>query len=179
MTTVPPFSASARGPSHPRGLTLTELMITIAVLAVLLAVALPSFRSNLDDRRLSGAATGLASLIESASSRAHRGEQVTLSCTSGTEWVCTESGGTGPTVRTAGADYPGTTLTINQTIGGQLIAQPRRPGFAKTVTDDPLAGATWLTVALGGKSVNVIITAQGEARLCPSTPLPGIPACES
>ncbi len=154
-------------------------MVTIAVLAILLAVALPSFRTHLEDRRLGGAATGLASLIESASSRAQRGEQVTLNCTSGTDWVCTESGGTGPTVRTAGADYPGTTLTINQTIGGQIIAQPRRPGLAKTVTDDPLAGATWLTVTLGGKSVNVIITAQGRARLCPSTPLSGIPTCES
>ena len=106
-------------------------MVTIAVLAILLAVALPSFRTHLEDRRLGGAATGLASLIESASSRAQRGEQVTLNCTSGTDWVCTESGGSGPTVRTAGADYPGTTLTINQTIGGSSSLNHGALGWPK------------------------------------------------
>ncbi len=42
-----------------RGLTLLELVMTLAVLAVLSALALPSFSAQMDQRRLAGAAEAL------------------------------------------------------------------------------------------------------------------------
>ena len=48
------------------GFTLVELMITIAVLAVLLALAAPSFSDSIARARLKGAADGVVSMIEEA-----------------------------------------------------------------------------------------------------------------
>lgn len=52
------------------GFTLVELMITIAVLAVLAAIALPSFQSTLERRQLVGAADNLFSDLQYARSEA-------------------------------------------------------------------------------------------------------------
>ena len=48
------------------GFTLVELMITIAVLAALMALAAPSFSDSIARARLKGAADGVVSLIEEA-----------------------------------------------------------------------------------------------------------------
>ena len=54
------------------GFTLIELMITIAVLAVLVALAAPSFNDSIQRARLKGAADGVVSLIEEARQQAGR-----------------------------------------------------------------------------------------------------------
>ena len=55
-----------------QGFTLIELMITIAVLAVLLALAAPSFDDSIKRARLKGAADGIVSLVDSARQQATR-----------------------------------------------------------------------------------------------------------
>jgi prepilin-type N-terminal cleavage/methylation domain-containing protein len=63
-----------------RGLTLVELMIAIAVLAVLATLALPSFEDHLARRRVEGLAQGLRADLDLARSEAvQRNEAVTLS----------------------------------------------------------------------------------------------------
>ncbi len=54
------------------GFTLVELMVTVAVLAVLLAIAIPSFQGTLDKRRLTGAAEQLYADLQYARSEAIR-----------------------------------------------------------------------------------------------------------
>lgn len=54
------------------GFTLVELMITIAVLAVLMALAAPSFSDSISRARLKGAADGVVSLIEEARQQSTR-----------------------------------------------------------------------------------------------------------
>lgn len=54
------------------GFTLIELMITIAVLAVLIALAAPSFNDSIARARLKGAADGVVSLVENARQQATR-----------------------------------------------------------------------------------------------------------
>lgn len=62
------------------GLTLVELMIAIAVLAVLAALALPSYEDHLARRRVEGVAQGLRTDLDLARSEAvQRNEAVTLS----------------------------------------------------------------------------------------------------
>ncbi len=70
-----------------KGFTLIELMITVVVLGVLAALALPSFQSILEGRRLVGAADDLYSNIQYARSEAiKRNETIRVQVTTGTNW---------------------------------------------------------------------------------------------
>ncbi len=69
-----------------RGLTLIELLVTLAVLVILLTVAVPGMRNFIKNNRLTAAANGLATTMALARSEAvRRGRPVT---------VCASAGGT-------------------------------------------------------------------------------------
>ena len=57
-----------RSPRKPLllGVTLVELMVSLAVLAILATVAVPSFVDFLDKNRVRGAADAVVSLVSSA-----------------------------------------------------------------------------------------------------------------
>jgi len=61
-------------PQH--GFTLTEMAVTVAVLAILAAIAVPSFQSTIDKRRLIGAAEQLYGDLQYARSEAIKGNRV-------------------------------------------------------------------------------------------------------
>jgi len=70
-----------------RGLTLMEVMVTVAIMAILLVLAVPSFSSFLARGRLSGAAEGLALDLQLAKGEAIRGDTpVRLTFSSGNAW---------------------------------------------------------------------------------------------
>lgn len=71
-----------------RGFTIIELMITLVVAAILLAIAVPSFRSMIADNRLSGTATQVVASLNLARSEAiKRGASVQVASSSGTgDW---------------------------------------------------------------------------------------------
>jgi len=69
---------------YSRGFTLVELMVTLAVLAILATLAIPSFQEVIRSSRLSTAANDLSSAMALARSEAvRRGARVTL-CRSST-----------------------------------------------------------------------------------------------
>ena len=76
-----------------RGFTLVELMVTLSVMAVLLAIAVPSFRDTIRRNRVTSASNALLATLNYARSEAiDRGQLVTL-CPSADAANCT-SGGT-------------------------------------------------------------------------------------
>ncbi|WP_024300981.1 GspH/FimT family pseudopilin [Pseudogulbenkiania sp. MAI-1] len=80
---MPGFSPRAR---H-RGFTLVELLVTLAVLAILMALAVPSFGDLIDRGRLSSAADTLYADLQFARSEAIRNNQnVVVSFQSGSSW---------------------------------------------------------------------------------------------
>jgi type IV fimbrial biogenesis protein FimT len=67
-----------------RGFTLVEMLITLVILALLLAAASPSFADFFDKARLRGAADDLATLYSKARTDAvKRGRDVTVAATAG------------------------------------------------------------------------------------------------
>lgn len=70
-----------------RGLTLIEVMIVVAIGAVLLSLALPSFTGHLQRHRLKAAAQSLAAdLAEARFEAARRGQTLHLVYATGADW---------------------------------------------------------------------------------------------
>lgn len=76
------------GRLRARGFTLIELMVTVAVLAVMLGMAIPSFRYVHNSSRLSGAANELVATLKMASNEAIRGNGRVVVCTSNLGAAC-------------------------------------------------------------------------------------------
>lgn len=85
-----------------RGLTLIELVITIAVLAILLTVAVPSITELLKNNRMAGQATELVGVMTFARSEAIRRNAqilVDLSIVDSSTWNVTVTGPDGTVLR--------------------------------------------------------------------------------
>jgi type IV fimbrial biogenesis protein FimT len=92
-----------------RGLTLIELMITVAVMAVLIALAAPSFRTLLMNSRMSSQADGLYSALNYARSTALASSMQVDVCPIGatdTSTTCGEDWGAGWMVVSYPAEAP-------------------------------------------------------------------------
>jgi len=76
-----------------RGFTLIELMVTVTVLAILLAVAVPSFDGVRVSNRLTGYASALASSSQLARSEAIKRDAAVTLCASANGTSCDASGG--------------------------------------------------------------------------------------
>lgn len=114
-----------------RGFTLVELLVTVSVLAVLLAVAVPSFQSTIASSQLTGRTNELVSALNMARSEAiRRGTRVTL-CKSSSGTACTTSGNweqgwiafvdTTRSGTSASVDSGETVLLLQQAISGTTL----------------------------------------------------------
>lgn len=163
-----------------RGLTLIELIIALAVLAVLGALASPSMGSRMARQRLQAAAETLAAdLSDARFEAARRGAALHVQATPGAGWCWAVS--TAPACpcgeaapcqlhRVAAADHPGVRLVE----GGALRLEPA-PGSA----DGKLAGGpVALFESPRGGRLRVDVTALGRPRICASQgSWPRIAAC--
>ncbi len=81
-----------QGCRQSRGVTLIELLVTIAILVILMAVAVPSFQSMMASSKLRTATSDLATTLAQARSNAiRRGKRVTV-CKSANGTQCTTTG---------------------------------------------------------------------------------------
>jgi type IV fimbrial biogenesis protein FimT len=172
-----------RRPLQPVGFTLLELMITLAVAAVLGAIATPSFTGMVQHQRLQAAARHLQADIALARHEStRRGQTVTLQFQPGSLWCY--GVGVGPALdcqrpdtpagsqwikRVQFADYPGITLLQ-----------------AGTMVLDPQTGTRLASMAHGqarfaatdGQQLQVRLGPQGRASVCaPAAPVTGTPPC--
>lgn len=177
-----------RSPARPqRGVTLTEACIVMAVTSILASTAAPSMQTALDNRRLDGAATQLATDIQFVRSTAvARNVPVRLSVQAvpdGSCWVVhtgnaadCRCGAAGPaacgggaqqikTVRLGSADR----VAVGGNVGSLLF--------------DPLHGTASPTGTLrltgaDGRAVHHVVNVMGRVRSCsPQAAVPGYRAC--
>jgi len=157
-TGTPKLSAMRRAP----GFTLLELMITITVAGVLLAVGIPNFRSALADNRLAAQTNELSTALSTARGEAmKRGVQVTI-CRSTTGTSCSAAGNwregwlvfaetaTAGTIGTVDAGEP--VVTVRSAIAGNNTIN---------FTGNPTWRVTYTTQGM--------TTSLGTFRVCDST----------
>ncbi len=81
---------------QPRGMTLIELMMAIAIAAILLAVAAPSFQQALNGNRLGSAVEELSSAMNLARAEAVRANRRAVLCRSTDDSACDGTASTWP-----------------------------------------------------------------------------------
>ena len=70
-----------------RGFTLVELMVTLAVAAILLAIAVPSFRGMLERNRVSAQSNDMLGALQATRSEAIRKNATHRFCNTSTGWI--------------------------------------------------------------------------------------------
>jgi type IV fimbrial biogenesis protein FimT len=165
---------------RPRGLTLLELSMVLAVVVVLGTLAIPSFSASLDRQRTQAAAEKLAGdLAEARFEAAQRGQALAVWSQAGADWCwavatspsCDCHGRAACLIRTVrSADHPGVRLTQGEAV--QL-----EPGGSTGPGAAPGSGAT-LFETRRGERLRVAVSPLGRARVCAeSGNWPRVPAC--
>lgn len=79
--------------AHARGMTMIELLITVVIMAILFAIAVPSFRNASLGSQLSAAANNLLASVQLARSEAIKRNRAVTLCASANGTSCAASGG--------------------------------------------------------------------------------------
>lgn len=144
-----------------QGFTLVELMITVVVLAILVALAVPNLQDAIRKRRVAGAVEALYGQVQFARSEAiKRSQDVSAVVTTTSPWSLSVAGNT----TVSEGDYSGVTLaaTPDTTITFDGVRGLRSAPAAAS-------GEETLTVSLGTYQAAVEIGVLGRMRICTPT----------
>jgi type IV fimbrial biogenesis protein FimT len=150
------------------GFTLIELMVTIAVLAVLLTVAAPSFNSQVANYRTRTGAEGIVNGLQLARSEAiRRNTDVSFTLNSGTGWTVAVVS-PASTIQVRPASEAGTNLQISSLNDQATLSfTPMGTVFGYSVSTN----LTRVTVAPPASATNadsyqIDVFAGGQIRMC-------------
>jgi type IV fimbrial biogenesis protein FimT len=152
--------------TRQQGFTLVELLVTITVAAILLAIAIPSFLDMMDKRRLVGAADNLLADMRFAQAEAMKSNVAVVVSGLPTSDTANWSYSVGANSR-SGADYKGTLMIASN---ATITFSPKRN------TIEPASGTVTITSARG-KKLRLQVTGGSALRLCAPTGLSGYPNC--
>lgn len=173
--TRPPASA-------PRGVTLIELMLGIALLGIIATLTLPSFTAFLDRSRLDGALKSLDADMQWARSEAvKRNAPLAIVFSPGLPWSYTLRNADGSDIKTVqGAEFHNTTLKTPALGGGSTITLQANRGGITTPAGLPLDSAL-VFQSDQGRVACVRFNQLGRTQLCSpagATHLMGVSECD-
>lgn len=165
------------------GFSLVELMIAIAILAILTGLAMPSFKTWLQNAQIRNAAESVQNGLQRARAEAvGRNTDVEFVLGAGTSWVVKLAGGANIesrsssegsrdvtiTVTPAGA----TTVTFNNFGGVKAANADASVPFSQVTLDSPLLAAA------DSQELRITIGLGGNVRMCdPNAPVSSPRAC--
>lgn len=186
-----------RYPAHHRGFTLIEMIVTVSVLAILLTVAVPSFKDMVDKRRLVGAAEQFYGDLQAARFEAiklNKTVAVFFTNSGSTNWCygmadsisaacdCTASvtttqckvGGMPKVMGNSG--FRGVTLTVSGYTNSRICVDSRRGKFfsKSDCTSDDMGNVTFSS---SSGSIRVDTQELGRVRICSTAGTGGYPSC--
>lgn len=145
--------------SREQGLTLIEIMVVIAIIAIAAAIAVPSYNDTVDRQRLTQALeTTLSDIRWAKSESVKRSLEVSVTFSTGANWSYTIMDANSTLLKTASnADF--STISLNSTgfASNTLAFNPAR-GTAN-------AGNVELTSARGHTG-KVTVSSLGRSRIC-------------
>jgi type IV fimbrial biogenesis protein FimT len=145
-----PLAAPAWSPAQ-RGITLIELMFTLLVLAVLIAIAAPSFRDASLGGRLTATANSLLGSIQIARSEAIKANAPATLCTSTDGATCATTG-----------DWDQGWIVLDAE-GNVIHSEPAQPDGFKVVEAASVRTFTFQPIGIGNTA--------GVFTICRETPL--------
>jgi type IV fimbrial biogenesis protein FimT len=152
------------------GMTLIEVMVVVAIIGIVVAIAVPSFSTMLENQRIKGAAEAMLTDLRWARAEAiKRNAPVRVTFATGSNWSYTID--TFPALTTSdgilpktvnGSDFPSTALETASFAGGVAYT-----------TFDPVRGTNLnngtATITSNNFSAGVKISTLGRVRICGST----------
>jgi prepilin-type N-terminal cleavage/methylation domain-containing protein len=150
----------------PGGFTLIELLVVIMIVAVVIAIAQPSFKETIERRRIEGAGTELSTDLQYARSlAATRNTSVDLT---------TNNAGTGYTI----AESSGGTTHRTVTLADSLSITANTTITYESVRGTSNAANLTISSSLSTDSIRVSTNVMGRVQMCiPSGNLPGFSSC--
>ncbi len=150
---------------RPRGLTLIELVIGLAICAVLMSLAVPSFAAYLQRQRLKAAALGLElDLREARYESAHRGLPLHLTFLPGADWCYAITTSSSCDCR---AQQPCRIKAVRAADRrGVALAESHGTRFDPTSGTADLTGTAAVLHSTGGERVRVSLSPLGRPSVC-------------
>jgi len=149
------------------GFTLVELMVTVAVIAILMNIALPSFNNMMKSARIRAAAEAVTNGLQKARGEAiARNKNVEFVLAADTSWTVKEAGVNGPQIELRPASEGSADVTRTVIPAGATTVTFNNLGRVTTNADASQILTDITTSISGVKSLKVQIKAGGNSKMC-------------